>query len=388
MSQSKILCIGNGWFPLMPGGLNRYVYESIHHLSQLGSSIEFCGVGIPNQAECSLSASIQLTNLCDSKAFLVHRLLSAWRYFANRKVAPCPDAINLHFALYGLPILSILPAEIPITFTFHGPWALEGQQESENRITTLLKHWIEQQVYQRCDRFIVLSRAFGEVLHQHYQIPWSKIYLIPGGVDTERFQPRLTQQAARQHLHWPSNRPILFTPRRLVPRMGLDQLLTALVQVRQQIPDVWLAIAGRGPLQTQLQQQCRDAGLSDTVQFLGFLPDDQLPIAYQAANLTVVPSQALEGFGLVVLESLACGTPVVCTPVGGMPEILQPFAPQLLIPDTTVHAIATHLVAALSGELLLPSSTDCRAYVKQHFDWHSISQQIQQVLLQSGKKST
>jgi glycosyltransferase involved in cell wall biosynthesis len=381
MSQSTILCVGNGWFPAMPGGLNRYVYELIHHLTRSGSAIELCGVGLPDDTDDSSNASIQLTNLCHSQAFLGQRLLSAWRHFAVRKTTSCPDAINLHFALYGLPILPLLPRDVPVTFTFHGPWALEGQQETTNWLSTFLKYWIEKQVYQRCDRFIVLSRAFGDILHQHYQVPWNKIYLIPGGVDTERFQPKLTRQQARQHLNWPIDRPILFTPRRLVPRMGLDQLLTALVQVKQQIPDVWLAIAGRGTLQTKLQQQCRETGLSDVVEFLGFLPDEQLPIAYQAADLTVMPSQTLEGFGLVVLESLACGTPVVCTPVGGMPEILQPFAPQLIMPATGAKAIAAHLIAALSGDVPLPSSAACRAYTKQHFDWKIISQQVQHVLL-------
>lgn len=185
MAQSTILCVGNGWFPAMPGGLNRYVYELIHHLTRSGSAIELCGVGLPNHVDDSFNAAIQLTNLCDSRAFLGQRLLSAWRHFAVRKSALCPDAINLHFALYGLPILPVLPPDVPVTFTFHGPWALEGQQETTNRFSTSLKYWIEKQVYNRCDRFIVLSRAFGEILHQHYQVPWSKIHLIPGGVDTQ-----------------------------------------------------------------------------------------------------------------------------------------------------------------------------------------------------------
>ncbi len=76
--------------------------------------------------------------------------------------------------------------------------------------------------------------------------------------------------------------------------------------------------------------QAKELGLEDNVKFLGFLPDEELPVAYQAADLTVMPSQSFEGFGLAILESLACGTPVVCTPVGGMPEILQGFSPQLI----------------------------------------------------------
>lgn len=380
MSQSTILCVGNGWFPFMPGGLNRYVYELINQLAKCGSSIELCGVGLPDQ---SFHTAVQLTNFSQPHAFLGQRLWSAWRSFTRRKTSPPPNAINLHFALYSLPLLSALPPDIPITFTFHGPWALEGQAEQTHRFSVRLKYWIEQRVYQRCDRFIVLSQAFGNILHQHYHIPWSKIHIIPGGVDTQRFQPHLTRQQARQQLNWPVDRPILFTPRRLVHRMGLDKLLTAIVSVQQQVPDVWLAIAGKGPLRNTLEQQSLELGLKDAVQFLGFLPDDQLPIAYEAADLTVIPSQALEGFGLVLLESLACGTPVLCTPVGGMPEIVMPFSPGLVTASIHASALAERLVAALTGSLSLPSRANCREYAVRHFDWQVISPRVERVLLKA-----
>jgi glycosyltransferase involved in cell wall biosynthesis len=378
MTQSTILCVGNGWFPLMPGGLNRYVYELINQFTQRGTAIELCGVGLPSY---SGNSSVQFTNLSQPNVWLGQRLLLAWRNFITRQVSTQPDAINLHFALYSFPLLSALPPHIPVTFTFHGPWALEGAVEQHHRLSGLLKYWIEQRVYQRCDRFIVLSQAFGEILHQHYQVPWNKIHRIPGGVDTQRFQPHLTRQQARQQLNWPIDRPILFTPRRLVHRMGLDNLLTALVCVKQQIPDVWLAIAGKGALRDSLEQHSRALGLGDTVQFLGFVPEQQLPIAYQAADLTVIPSQALEGFGLVVLESLACGTPVICTPVGGMPEIVMPFSPDWVTDSTEPWAIAERLTAALTGDICLPSRASCREYAVKHFDWQVISPQVEQVLL-------
>lgn len=379
MSQAKILCVGNGWFPSMPGGLNRYVYELINQLAQLNNSIDLYGVGLPDHIS---NASVQCINLSQANTFLGQRLLLAWHNFATRKNTTAPNAINLHFALYSFPILLALPRNIPVTFTFHGPWSLEGQAEQTHHLSVLLKYWIEKRVYQRCDRFIVLSKAFGEILHQHYQVPWSKIYIIPGGVDIQRFRSNLSRQQARQQLNWPLDRPILFTPRRLVHRMGLDKLLNALVNVKQHVPEVWLAIAGQGPLQNALEHQILELGLSNTVQLLGYLPDDQLPIAYQAADLSVIPSQSLEGFGLVVLESLACGTPVLCTPVGGMPEIVLPFSPDLVTTATDEQTIAERLIAVLTDKVPLPSRTSCREYAVEHFDWQVIGQQVQQVLLQ------
>lgn len=375
-ASAYIICIGLGWFPKTPGGLDRYVYELTHHLANQ-DRVELCGVGLPVEQPTS---PIKLTNLAEPYNPLWQRIWLIHRNFLRRQVTE-PDAINLHFALYSLPLLQVLPDGVPITFSFHGPWALECKQEGVGKVGVFFRDWVEQKVYRRCDRFIVLSKAFGKILHQQYRVPWSKIHIIPGGVDITRFQPNLSRQQARAQLNWPQERRILFTPRRLVHRMGLDKLLTALATIKPRISDVWLAIAGRGPLQAALEQQATELGLNNHVRFLGFLPDDQLPIAYQAADLTIMPSQSLEGFGLVLLESLACGTPALCTPVGGMPEVLEPFSPDLITSSTEATAIAERLEQLLIGEVPIPSRTACREYASIHFDWHKIAQQVRTVLL-------
>lgn len=381
IASKSILCIGNGWFPKMPGGLNRYVYELTHHLAATQDRVELCGVGLPDSCQ---SSPVKLTNLAEPTSHIWKRLWLTRTNFLRRE-SPQPDAINLHFSLYSLPLLPNLPAGVPITFTFHGPWALESDGEGANKLDVFVKQWMEQQVYNRCDRFIVLSKAFGTILHQNYQVPWDKIHIIPGGVDTNRFQPNLSPQQAREQLHWPQERKILFTPRRLVHRMGIDTLLTALAKIKSEVPDVWLAVAGKGKLRDSLEKQATELGLNNYVKFLGYLPDEQLPVAYQAADLTVVPSQSLEGFGLIVLESLACGTPVLCTPVGGMPEILAPFSPELITDSTDEDAIALRLEALLQGEISMPSCTACREYAVTNFNWPKIAQQVRQVLLASPK---
>jgi glycosyltransferase involved in cell wall biosynthesis len=378
-TPAHILTLGSGWFPTNPGGLERYVYELIYQLSVNQDTVELCGVGLP-QNEYNLP--IKLTNLASPDSKIWQRLWSIRKNFQKTRISK-PDAINLHFALYSFPILDILPKGIPITFNFHGPWASESKQEiARDRLSTLLKRLlIEQSTYNRCDRFIVLSKAFGNILHQEYQIPWDKIHIIPGGVNIDKFQPNLSPQAAREQLNWPENRPILFTSRRLVHRVGLDKLLQALAIIKPKVPDIWLAIAGRGHLQTILEQQAQELGLENNVKFLGFLPDEQLPLAYQAANLTVMPSQSFEGFGLAITESLACGTPVLCTPIGGMPEILNAFSPELITTSAEATAIAEKLEQILLGQIPVPSREACRQYAVNNFDWQKIAQQVRQVIL-------
>ncbi|MDZ8241958.1 MAG: glycosyltransferase family 4 protein [Nostoc sp. ChiQUE01a] len=379
-TSASILTLGLGWFPKNPGGLERYIYELTHKLAANQDQIELCGVGLP---EAEPNSPIKLTNLAAVDSNICQRLWSIRRNFQKTRTNK-PDAINLHFALYSFPILDILPKKVPVTFNFHGPWAFESKQEVVNKnLSLLIKHWlIEQTTYNRCDRFIVLSKAFGNILHQKYQVPWSKINVIPGGVDIDWFQPNLSPQEACRKLGWPNNRRILFTSRRLVHRTGIDKLLQAIAIIKPIIPDIWLAIAGRGHIQAALQQQATELGLDDNVKFLGFLPDEQLPIAYQAAELSVVPSQSFEGFGLVVVESLASGTPVLCTPVGGMPEILAEFSPDLITTSIEASAIAEKLEQALLGNIPIPSREACRQYATTHYDWNQIALRVRKILLE------
>ncbi|MBE9033658.1 glycosyltransferase family 4 protein [aff. Roholtiella sp. LEGE 12411] len=378
-ASASILTLGLGWFPQTPGGLERYIYELTHKLAANQDQVELCGVGLP---EAEQNLPIKLTNLASPDSAIWQRLWSIRTNFKKTRVSK-PDAINLHFALYSFPILDLLPKGVPITFNFHGPWASESQQEVVNkRLSIVLKHWlIEQSTYNCCDRFIVLSKAFGKILHQQYQIPWSKIHVIPGGVDLSKFQTNLSPQEARIQLGWPSNRRILFTSRRLVHRVGLDKLLEAMATIKPRIPDIWLAIAGRGHIQATLQQQATELGLDDNVKFLGFIPDEQLPIAYQAADLTVMPSQSFEGFGLAIVESLACGTPVMCTPVGGMPEILEAFSPDLITTSIEASSITEKLENVLLGNIPIPSREACRQYATTHYDWNKIAQEVRNILL-------
>jgi glycosyltransferase involved in cell wall biosynthesis len=371
-----IALVGNHWFPKNPGGLDRYVYELAHGLTALQTEVDLYGIGLPHPS----TSPMRLLNLAEPDQPLPQRLWLSYRHFAAKRDIYL-DAINIHFALYGLPLLPHLPADVPITFTFHGPWAQESEREGSNPLNILFKRWLEQTVYRRCDRFIVLSKAFGQILHQSYGIPWEQIHVIPGGVDTQHFQANLTRQQAREQLDWPQDRFILFTPRRLVHRMGVDKLLTALAQIRTAIPDVWLAIAGKGSLRAALEQQVTELQLNQSVKFLGFLPDADLPVAYQAADLTMMPSQSLEGFGLVLLESLACGTPTLCTPIGGMPEVVSGLSAELITETADATAIAGSLKAIISGQINLPDRDTCRAYAVDQFNWTKIAQQIQTVLL-------
>jgi glycosyltransferase involved in cell wall biosynthesis len=203
--------------------------------------------------------------------------------------------------------------------------------------------------------------------------------VIPGGVDCARFAISASRTEARARLGWPVDRPIVLAVRRLTHRMGLSQLIDAAGLLRQRVPNVRVVVAGAGPLAEELRTQIRRAGLEDTCHLAGFISEDDLPFAYRAADLTVVPSVALEGYGLIVPESLAAGTPALVTPVGGLPETVEGLSPNLVLAEATAPAIAAGIGDALTGAMPLPSEDACRGFARRHNDWAVVVDQIVRV---------
>jgi glycosyltransferase involved in cell wall biosynthesis len=283
-----------------------------------------------------------------------------------------------HFALYTLPVLRMIRG-IPLVFHFHGPWAAERRMEGGKWLKTNIQRTLERYVYHRAERLLTLSEAFKERLVIDYGIDERKVRVVPGGLDTKRYDIPETRDEARQILGWPRNRPIVMAVRRLTRRMGLVELISAAHIIRRRVPDVLILIAGRGILAGELEAQIRSEGLADHVQMLGFVPDSKLPLAYRAADITVVPSLALEGFGLSAAESLAAGTPALVTPIGGLPEVVKDLPAELVLLATCKNTLAEGIISSLTGKVPLPSAKECHDHCRRRFDWAVVGQQIRSV---------
>jgi len=285
-----------------------------------------------------------------------------------------PSVVASHFALYAAALLPKL-SRMPYVAHFHGPWAIESAVEGRGPANVFLKRVVERAVYSSAKAFIALSQSFKDLLTREYRIDPGLVHIIPGAVDIRRFCPG-DQGAARERLGWPKDKRILFCLRRLVRRMGLKNLLDAFCQIADSHSDVMLIIGGTGPLRAELESQINGRGLADRIRLTGFIPNEDLVSAYQGADLSIFPSQALEGFGSAAVESLACGTPILVTPVGGLPELVIGLGSQLVLPDRTTEAMAEWLNRFLSGQITLPSSKECRRQVEAKFTWPIITRQI------------
>jgi glycogen(starch) synthase len=350
------------------GGAQRYYFNLMRALPKSGVTIDGVVIGDP----AHLRTDTGVISFAAGNAGLFER----WRGLrrsVESAVSSC-DLVVSHFALYAFPVLDIVRKR-PMVGHFHGPWALESAAEGAGHLSVNAKRALERIVYGRSSRLIVLSQAFATILEREYGVNRDLIRIVPGGVDVARFATTTTRADAKATLGWPADRPIVLSVRRLVHAKGIENLIDAVTTIRRTVPDVLVVIAGTGPLAGDLKRRVTESGLDGHVLFAGFVPDGQLPTFYRAADLFVVPTIALEGFGLVVVEALACGTPVLVTPIAGLPEVVTGLDPSLVLPGAGAQNLAQGISDALSGRLPLPADAQCIAYA-QRFAWPVIAPRI------------
>lgn len=204
----------------------------------------------------------------------------------------------------------------------------------------------------------------------------AKIYVIPNGVDDRRFR-YLGQAEARQKLNLPVNAEILVSVGALIPAKGHQLLIQAFAQVAPSHPDLHLRILGDGSYRRELEGLVRKVGLEDRIKLVGKRPNEELQWWFNAANLSCLAS-AREGWPNVISESLACGTPVVATRVGGIPEILH--KPELgVLVEQTVESIASGLRKALS----ISWDREAISKMTRERTWEVVGAEVEAVLAQS-----
>ena len=286
------------------------------------------------------------------------------------------------FSLQG-PVTSLLVGRrvdesIARVATFHSPWPTEyrirtwgGRPAPRRRLNATLRWVLERRALAGADRAITLSTFMRRALRDTYDLDLD-VAVVPGGVDVETYSP--SADPADRRLE---GRPAFLTVRRLAERMGHGRLLRALAAVVEQRPAAHLTVAGEGPLRGRLERLARRLGLADHVTVLGYVPDGELPGVYATADVFVLPTTELEGFGLATLEALAAGLPVLATPVGGSVEVLSrlggnPAIPGPVLTDSTDRAaIADGLLAwaDVDASELAEAGRACRQYAEANYTW-------------------
>ena len=305
------------------------------------------------------------------------------------------DLIHSHYWLSGLAAISLKSRwGKPFIQMFHTLGRMKQrvarsaeEAEGDYRLSG------EQEVIGQADRIVAATPAEFAQLQWLYQADPKKIIVIPPGVDLSHFYPISADEAKEFIGVPPCERNLLFVGR-IEPLKGIDTLIEAIVLLRDQgefelTPFCLTVIGGESETSQEnmsaemarLQELRAKYGLKDLVTFLGRRDQDTLAYYYSAADAVVVPSQ-YESFGMVALEAMACGTPVVASQVGGLAFLVQDGVTGYTVPTGDPQALADKLLLLIKHPDLRDKMGKQAAEFAKDFSWHTIAERISSLYLE------
>ena len=220
-------------------------------------------------------------------------------------------------------------------------------------------------------RIIAVSRAAKAFIEHFTDVP---ISIVPNGVDDKRFSPTKEKDKIKAKFGIKGN--VVLYVSRMSYRKGPHVLLNAF----SKIEDATLVIVGSGEMLPFLKAQAKFLGIEDRVVFMGYVSDDLLPEIFKMADIFVLPSVSSEAFGIVVLEAMASGVPVIATDVGGIPEVLKENEAGLLVPPGNELELRNAIQKLLNNEELRKwYGINGRKAVEEKYSWDKVVVEIEKV---------
>ena len=376
----RILTVADFFYPDVVGGSAVMSYQIMRELTRRGHEISV----LTRQSEKAMLTQSTPGIQIHRYPFSTQQICYPLNVFRAEKtiralLAEKPyDLINAHHASSGL-AAAAFSRSYPFVFFFHGPWHKEAMSNDGSlkvmRPKFLIRKNIDRCILKRCTAVVGLSDYMLQEASEIHALTRRKFHKIPSGVDVDRFKPANRREDIRKKLSLPVDQVILLTVRRLAPRMGLENLIRAMAIVETMRNDVMLVIGGRGELQDQLNRLIVELGVKRTL-LVGYIDDHDLSGYYQASDLFIMPSVALEGFGLSTLEALACGIPVLGTPTGGTPEILKEVLPDFILPGIEPQDIADGILRQIPHLQDVKLKTRVRRFAER-FSWERITDSVE-----------
>jgi len=400
----RILILADVFFPDTIGGAGRVAYHLSLELGRKGHDVHVITRNPDEKllAHEELNASLTVhrfpVSLHESTAFIFSEIKNSLMLAKELSREIIFDLCCAHQSLVAIgPLLFTSLREIPMVHFFHSPWHEEFLSKKEredgktvagaNAVASLMKR-AERRVIHKASKVFVLSNYMGRRAVEIHGCHEDRIKRMPGGVDLDRFQlARDGKKDAKEGADLPQERTVFLTVRNLVPRMGLESLIKAFSQSDVLRREALLLIGGEGFLKDKLVSMVETKNLRGCIRLLGHVSEQELPGLYQAADFFVLPTKSLEGFGLVILEAMASGTPVLGTPVGGIPETLEQFDRKLIFDGTGWQEIKAKLEETLEHpEAFRFSPAECRRFVEENFSWQQLAGTFETEMRKLGAK--
>jgi D-inositol-3-phosphate glycosyltransferase len=382
------------------GGMNVYVRDLTRQLGQMGVHVDVFtrsqdehvphvlhDLGYGNRV-VHIPAGPELPMPKRQLAEYIPEFVAGIRQFAAEKNIRY-DIIHSHYWMSGIAAESLAKEfNAPVVHMFHTLGEMknriartDAEKEGAYRLDG------ERRVLKTADRIIAATLAEQTQLQWLYKASLDKIRVIPPGVDISHFYPIPADEAKQFIGVAPNERLILFVGR-IEPLKGVDTLIRAVSMLKVKsistAHPVYLAIIGGDPTASaedmnaemaRLQKLCHELCLDRMVVFLGKRGQDTLPYYYSAAEVLVMPSH-YESFGMVALEAMACGTPVVVSQVGGLAFLVQDGVTGYAVPDQDPDALAERLQRLLNASALRDKMGRQAAEAARGYAWEKIAAQM------------
>ncbi|HLO13265.1 MAG TPA: glycosyltransferase family 4 protein [Anaerolineales bacterium] len=364
-------------FPPYYGGAGTVCYHNARELARLRHEVHVFTAAM---------GKAPVHELLDG--FSVHRLPALFR-IGNMPVLPSLplalrgfDIVHLHYPfILGAEMVRLATAlsRTPLIVSFHNDLIGEGLRASIFKLYQSLSAHL---VIQNATRLCVLSHDHFEYSRLRQSLVDSnlKIVELPNGVDLSLFHPLDTGNLVRSKYGIPETvKLVLFVAAldRAHHFKGLNDLLLA---VQTLSSDIWLLVIGDGDLRKEYERQARELGVSSRVIFTGAVPHEDLPPYFRSADVTILPSSQTESFGLVLIESLACGTPVIASSLPGVRTVVNHGSDGLLVAPNDPLALAEAILTILKDELLRQvMGRRGRDKVEERYGWEQIGLRIEKI---------
>lgn len=374
------------------GGMNVYIRELARELANRGIQVDiFTRYTTSDAAEIdtSLGTGVRVVHVQAGPAIALEpdAVYDQLSHFAAGVIAYAIkhhvtyDLIYSHYWLSGWVAHKLDEVwNVPVVHMFHTLGHMKHRIGAGPLAMPDTRVRVETQVLDWADRIVAATPAEEAQLLWLYRADRRKIAIVPPGVDSSRFQP-VPRAEAKAVVDVPADKDLLLFVGRLEPLKAVDTILEAVGLIRSSKPDalddVVLAIIGgdlANPSDTELArlyELTHHLGLGDVVQFLGAKDHQLLPYYYAASTAVIMPSD-YESFGMVALEAMATGTPVIATEVGGLAFLVRDSETGYLVPVRDPAALADGIMALLHDPERREALSRNAARVAQTYSWSNI----------------
>ena len=376
------ICLVTHFFPPHIGGIEKVSYEQSKRLTEAGYEVDVLTSKVKGQKKYPTKGirvfpyqSIKLAE----RFGVPYPILTIASYKKFAQIIKKCDLVHAHGHVY---ISSYLAGKLakkynkPFILTQHNTFI--DYKSFLNRLEQLNDLIIGKPVLKRADHILTVSKETMKYVLR-VGADKSKTSVMYNGVDTNCFYATKKGES-RKKLGLPKNRKIIFSVRRLVYKNGLDTLIKSAARVIQHNPDILFVVAGKGPSRKLIEDHIKELGIENNIILTGFVPDELLPVYYNAADYFVLPSASGEGLPLVLFEAMSCGLPVIATMVGGTPEIINHMKNGVLVPPRNPEELAEAILKLLAnGELGKEIGEKAKKNIQKRFSWEENVRQLKEV---------